>query len=164
MAIECPKCGEQNFNTASYCKKCSYMFSDSKQKKKEKDNKRTTIFDCVVCGNKFSIEANYDFYAFACLNCRSIFSYEWKNDSLLINVVKREEHVPERIKKLISFFKLDLPLDQDKLKSSYHKLISLYHPDKVSHLADDFKELSNRKTKEIIDNYEALQKWIKKAV
>jgi DnaJ-class molecular chaperone len=31
-----------------------------------------------------------------------------------------------------------------------------YHPDKVNNLADDFKELADKKTKEINEKYEIL--------
>jgi predicted RNA-binding Zn-ribbon protein involved in translation (DUF1610 family) len=196
VAVECPNCGEQNFNTASRCKKCNWSFSDSikcphcgeynlktwgkcvkckkelfssqnnyenknNQRKENETNKETKIFECVVCRNKFSINVIDEYNAFVCKNCRSIYSYEWKNGKLLINVVKREETIPDNIKKLIEFFDLEFPIEQGKLKSSYHKKLSQYHPDKVSHLGKEFKELSEQKTKEIIENFEILHNWVK---
>ena len=62
---------------------------------------------------------------------------------------------------MINFFNLEPPIELDKLRKKYHKLLSQYHPDKVSHLADEFKELSEKKTKEIIEIYEELQNSVK---
>jgi hypothetical protein len=74
----------------------------------------------------------------------------------------KEQNASENLTKLIGFFGLEFPIEQDKLKSAYYKLLSQYHPDKVSHLGREFKELSEQKTKEIIAKYETLQNWIKK--
>ncbi len=45
---------------------------------------------------------------------------------------------------------------KEEIKSAYRSLASKYHPDKVSHLGDEFKELAEKRFKEIKDAYERL--------
>jgi endogenous inhibitor of DNA gyrase (YacG/DUF329 family) len=167
--IECPHCGTYNLKNWYKCIKCSkkiYVSENKHESNKNKEysqdnNKNSILFDCVVCNNKFNINTNDNFNSFVCKKCRSIFSYEWINNKLIINVVKREEIIPDNIKELAKYFDLDLPIKIDQLKRNYHKLLSQYHPDKVSHLAIEFKVLSEEKTKEIIEKFELLQDWLK---
>jgi endogenous inhibitor of DNA gyrase (YacG/DUF329 family) len=163
---KCPHCGTYNLKTWNTCIKCSHKISysqnnDNNKEKKHSHNKEEILFDCIVCHNKFSVNVTDNFNAFACKQCRSIFSYEWKKNKLVINIIKKEEIIPEKIKELAVFFDLEFPIEQEKLKKNYHKLISQYHPDKVSHLGKEFKDLSEQKTKTIIENYESLQNWMK---
>ena len=44
----------------------------------------------------------------------------------------------------------------DEIKRAYRELANKYHPDKVSHLGDEFKALAHKKFKEIQAAYEAL--------
>jgi uncharacterized membrane protein YkvA (DUF1232 family) len=44
----------------------------------------------------------------------------------------------------------------DEIKNAYRKLANKYHPDKVNHLGDEFKELANKKFKEIQEAYQEL--------
>ncbi len=43
-----------------------------------------------------------------------------------------------------------------EIKKSYRKLASKYHPDKLEHLGDEFKELAERRFKEIQKAYQEL--------
>jgi endogenous inhibitor of DNA gyrase (YacG/DUF329 family) len=166
---DCPDCGSQNKVDASECYFCGYYFDDeneytsdfNNQEKQKYENKKT-LFKCPVCNNNFKIYTNDIFNAFACINCRSIFSYEWENNKLIISAVRKEKYIPEEIRKAAEIFELKFPISQENLKSSYHKKMAQYHPDKVSHLAKEFIELSEQKTKEIIRNYELLQSWVGK--
>ena len=45
----------------------------------------------------------------------------------------------------------------EEIKSAYRELAKKYHPDKVSHLGDEFKAMAHRKFKEIQAAYEALK-------
>jgi preprotein translocase subunit Sec63 len=161
---ECPKCGWASFSDAVKCHMCGHIFNIAKEDKKEdrKNGRKEYLkkFVCIICHNEFSVNVMDLFNVFICMNCRSIFLYEWVNGKLIISIVKREEVIPKEIKKLIDYFELSMPITQEALKRNYHKLLSQYHPDKVSHLAKEFKELSEQKTKEIIGNYELLQNWI----
>ena len=53
---------------------------------------------------------------------------------------------------------LDLPrtASPDEIKAAYKKLAGQYHPDKVHHLADEFKELAEERFKEIQAAYEKI--------
>jgi uncharacterized membrane protein YkvA (DUF1232 family) len=44
----------------------------------------------------------------------------------------------------------------DEVKNAYRKLANKYHPDKVNHLGDEFKELANKRFKEIQEAYQEL--------
>jgi DnaJ-domain-containing protein 1 len=60
---------------------------------------------------------------------------------------------------------VDYPnIDMDLLKHNYYSELSKYHPDKVAHLGDDLKNLADKKTKEIILNYNTLINWLKETV
>ena len=43
---------------------------------------------------------------------------------------------------------------EDEIKSAYRKLVNQYHPDKVSHLGDEFKQLADKRFKEIQEAYQ----------
>jgi DnaJ like chaperone protein len=50
----------------------------------------------------------------------------------------------------------------ETIKNKYRELLSLYHPDKVSTLGDELKEVAEKKTKEIINKYNhLLNEWYK---
>ena len=91
---DCPDCGSQNKVDASECYVCGYDFdendtSDFNDYEQVKTNNKITIFDCPVCKNNFKIYTNDIFNAFACKKCHSIFSYEWKNNKLIITAIKK---------------------------------------------------------------------------
>ena len=66
-----------------------------------------------------------------------------------------------RIVELCDFFKIEYSsLNKDTLKKSYRAMMTQYHPDKVNNLADDFKELAVRKSKEINEKYEELLSYL----
>lgn len=44
----------------------------------------------------------------------------------------------------------------DEIKDAYRKLANKYHPDKVNYLGDEFKELANKRFKEIQEAYQEL--------
>jgi DnaJ like chaperone protein len=44
----------------------------------------------------------------------------------------------------------------EKIKRAYRELASKYHPDKVSHLGEEFKDLAERRFKEIQQAYNEL--------
>ncbi|OQY05754.1 MAG: hypothetical protein B6I20_00565 [Bacteroidetes bacterium 4572_117] len=46
----------------------------------------------------------------------------------------------------------------DELKSSFRRLSKLYHPDKVEHLGDEFKEEARRNFQNILDAYKLIKK------
>jgi len=44
----------------------------------------------------------------------------------------------------------------DEVKDAYRQLANKYHPDKVNHLGDEFKELAEKRFKEIQEAYQEL--------
>ncbi|MBU62682.1 MAG: hypothetical protein CMI26_09285 [Opitutae bacterium] len=46
------------------------------------------------------------------------------------------------------------PYDMDDVKSAYRSLIAQYHPDKVSRMGDEIREVAERKAKEINESYD----------
>lgn len=47
---------------------------------------------------------------------------------------------------------------KDEAKKAFRALITQYHPDKVSHLAPEFRELADRRTREILEAWEIIEK------
>ena len=45
----------------------------------------------------------------------------------------------------------------EEVKKAYRELVNKYHPDKVSHLGDEFKEMAERRFKEIQEAYQTIQ-------
>ncbi len=45
----------------------------------------------------------------------------------------------------------------DEIKKAYRRLVNTYHPDKVSHMGEEFKELAEKKFKEIQEAYQQLK-------
>jgi DnaJ like chaperone protein len=43
---------------------------------------------------------------------------------------------------------ITLSASTEEIKIAYRKMASLYHPDKVAHLAPEFREMADRKMKE----------------
>ena len=52
---------------------------------------------------------------------------------------------------------LDRNASQDEIKKAFRQLSNKYHPDKVSHLGDEFKELAEKRFKEIQEAYGKLR-------
>jgi len=65
------------------------------------------------------------------------------------------------IAELCTFFKIEsTSLNKETLKKKYRTMMTQYHPDKVNNLADEFKELAVKKTKEINEKYEILLSYL----
>lgn len=47
---------------------------------------------------------------------------------------------------------------KDEARKAFRTLVAQYHPDKVAHLAPEFQELAERKTREILQAWEQLEK------
>jgi DnaJ-class molecular chaperone len=123
-------------------------------------------FKCTVCKGQSKImvkENKYD--SFVCELCKSVYTYRWFDSKLEIILVKKDKTIPPDIKSALDFFqytkKIEDTIDMEIIKSKYRELLSLYHPDKVSSLGDELKEVAERKTKEIINKYNLLNEWYK---
>jgi DnaJ like chaperone protein len=53
---------------------------------------------------------------------------------------------------------LDSNVDNSQIKDAYRKMAVKYHPDKVSHLGDDFSKIAEEKFKSINDAYQKIKK------
>jgi DnaJ-domain-containing protein 1 len=51
-------------------------------------------------------------------------------------------------------------VSKDDAKKAFRALIAQYHPDKVSHLAPEFRELADRRTREILAAWELVEKEV----
>ena len=56
-----------------------------------------------------------------------------------------------------TILKVDRQASQQEIREAYLELVHQYHPDKVSHLGEEFKELAENRFKEIQKAYEALR-------
>ncbi len=66
--------------------------------------------------------------------------------------VRDEEHVPPSY----TVLGLSPGASQEELAAAYRKLARQYHPDKVSHLGEEFVEMAHEKFREIQEAYETL--------
>lgn len=49
---------------------------------------------------------------------------------------------------------------KDEARRAFRTLVAQYHPDKVAHLAPEFQELAERKTRELLEAWELLEKLL----
>ena len=47
---------------------------------------------------------------------------------------------------------------KDEAKRAFRALVTQYHPDKVAHMAPEFQELADRKTREILEAWAEVEK------
>ena len=47
---------------------------------------------------------------------------------------------------------------KDEARKAFRALIAQYHPDKVAHLAPEFHALAERRTRELLEAWEALER------
>jgi len=47
---------------------------------------------------------------------------------------------------------------EEEIRAAYRSQLAKYHPDKVTHLGDEFYNLASRRTKEIIEAYDFLKR------
>ncbi len=47
---------------------------------------------------------------------------------------------------------------QDEIKKAYRKMANKYHPDKIAHLGDDFKDIAQEKFKSVSEAYQKIKK------
>jgi preprotein translocase subunit Sec63 len=47
---------------------------------------------------------------------------------------------------------------KEEARKAFRTLVAQYHPDKVAHLAPEFQELAERKTRAILEAWEQLEK------
>jgi DnaJ-domain-containing protein 1 len=64
---------------------------------------------------------------------------------------------PESLKSPYEVLGISVSASTEEIKIAYRKMASLYHPDKVTHLAPEFREMADRKMKEINTAYGALR-------
>ena len=57
-------------------------------------------------------------------------------------------------KKYLDILGIDEKFTSDEIKRKYRELLSKYHPDKVNHLGEEFQQIADNKTREIIAAYD----------
>jgi len=53
---------------------------------------------------------------------------------------------------------IDPSVSDDEVKKAYRRMAMKYHPDKVSHLGDDFKKVAQEKFRKVKDAYDSIKK------
>jgi DnaJ like chaperone protein len=53
---------------------------------------------------------------------------------------------------------VDPTASEDELKKAYRRMAMKYHPDKVAHLGDDFKQVAQEKFRKVKDAYDSIKK------
>ncbi|TCG05359.1 hypothetical protein BZM27_34270 [Paraburkholderia steynii] len=70
-----------------------------------------------------------------------------------------QEAQPDPIEDACRVLKLTRPFTSDQLRAAYRQRMSQYHPDKVSSLAPEFRELAESKSKEINRAFDLLARF-----
>ena len=70
---------------------------------------------------------------------------------------KQEQSPFSRQKDPYTVLNVDRNASQEEIREAYLRLANQYHPDKVLHLGEEFKELAENRFKEIQSAYEALK-------
>jgi DnaJ-domain-containing protein 1 len=63
----------------------------------------------------------------------------------------------ERFKSPYEILGISVSASTEEIKIAYRKMASLYHPDKVAHLAPEFRDMADRKMKEINSAYGSIK-------
>lgn len=63
----------------------------------------------------------------------------------------------ENLKSPYEILGITVTASKEEIRIAYRKMASLYHPDKVSHLAPEFREMADRKMKEINSAYGSIK-------
>ena len=53
---------------------------------------------------------------------------------------------------------IDASATQSEIKAAYRRMAKKYHPDKVSHLGEDFKKVAQDKFRKVKDAYDSIKK------
>lgn len=86
-------------------------------------------------------------------------AYRQRNDqsSERENESRSFEDEATTLKDPYSVLGIDKGASQEEIKMAYRQLANRYHPDKVSHMGDEFRELAERRFKEIQEAYQELK-------
>ena len=63
----------------------------------------------------------------------------------------------ENLRSPYEILEISVSASTEEIRIAYRKMASMYHPDKVAHLAAEFREMAERKMKEINIANEALK-------
>jgi hypothetical protein len=126
-------------------------------------NKDYHVVICVLCNQKIRINDFGKSVNLACPKCNCILSLAKDHlGTIIIQLQENTSHSsgkeePERcetsIKSCFDILGIPPTASQDEAKKAYRKIITQYHPDKVSHLGVEFQRLAESKTKELNEAY-----------
>lgn len=77
-----------------------------------------------------------------------------RDDGLQQEQMRRERD--EAIRRSLEVLELGVESSKEVIRRAYRHLMGNYHPDKYSHLPPEFRELAERKARQIIDAYARL--------
>lgn len=72
---------------------------------------------------------------------------------------QREEEIDEEEKDPFRVLGVQKGASFEEVTRAYRKLMTQYHPDKVSHLGKEFQEIAERKTKQLNKAYQEIKRY-----
>jgi DnaJ like chaperone protein len=136
---------------------------------KQEDTTPAASFACVVCGVgvRFPLREAH----FRCPKCKSEYKVARVSAAplafLLIPERVPTSHASEapnskrsvspQVRAAFVLFGLEETTTQDRIRQAYRESVSLYHPDKVSHLGAELRQLAEEKTKRFNAAFRVLQ-------
>lgn len=128
-------------------------------------------FTCGICSSSLSVKLARSAYSHRCPQCKTIYKVTLQQTRpyvyLIMPVIEKEaaqeecREVPRDVAESLAFFGLKADVRPDEVKKSYKHKISQYHPDKVAHMAPEFREIAEEKSKEINRHYSVISKWMR---
>jgi hypothetical protein len=136
---------------------------------KQEDTTPAASFACLACGVgvRFPLrEAHY-----RCPKCKSEYKVvrvsatplafllipERVTTSRTSEAPNGKRSVSPQVRAAFVLFGLDETATQDRIRQAYRESVSLYHPDKVSHLGAELRHLAEEKTKRFNAAYRVLE-------
>ena len=143
--------------------------SESKYQRQENNN---FTFSCLFCDKPLRIKFPFKSLRFSCSNCNNKYDiHSTKSNSVVYLIVPKldgksfynkpppKPPISKEVKQALHLFDLHEKASLADLKIAYRKCMAEYHPDKVSHLGADLRNLAEEKTKAYNTAFDVIKKY-----
>ena len=141
----------------------------------ENQNKKSEsiVFGCINCNSNIRINFPLKSMSFNCPSCQRKYGVKSTGNFEKVYVIypkslnnenkysSEKQKIPEEIIKALHVFELNKDVTFEEVKAIYRKRITQYHPDKVSHLGEEFKRLAEEKSKFYNEAYVLIQGYFR---
>ena len=139
------------------------------ESRSKEDDDEVIRFKCGNCQVWLSVKLDQICNGHRCPKCKTIYritEQQAKPRAYLIMPVMEQKSRPEEKRDVprsvcnsFAFFGLDPACSSDDLRTAFRHKMTQYHPDKVAHMAPEFRQVAEEKSKEINCHYDVISKW-----